>query len=575
MKKTHYAETQLIQKGVLDFSHYHTYDEIMYFLEKWGNDYPDLIEYSSSGKSFEGRDIPLVILTNKKTGKDTDKPAMLIDSNVHGMELITSESAFWMLNYLIQQYNKDESITSLIDTKALYFRIMNNPDARELTLQTPYSLYYSVRPYDDDRDGLLDEDPRDDLNDDGYVTMMRKKVGTNNGNFIQDPRDTSGRIMRRVQEGNGDWMILSEGIDNDGDGKYNEDGIGGINLSLNHPGVWKPNRRNGEFPLSEPETRGLYLFISTHHNISIIHTMHSMAADHVHSTATSEDQIFYEYFDREGKLITGYDSAGDSYDWSMERKLTNPPLFDNHLRPPVYIPDWTIKPDAFPQKEKGMLIRSTADHGYLNLGTIWYADELYAKYGNSIDYDKNGLFDDFDGLRWNDDACGGKGFIDWEKYRHPVLGDIEIGGFKLKFFGQNPLPEFLDEWCEKEAMFNIFLAQHLPQVEITTINVKPLKEKHMFNITVKYTNTGYLPTALEQAKKMNIVERDKVMLTFDSSIRHNIIVNNNNISMDWISKDEIKTAQINVKLNGVSSVKCNVHVISIRGGHKTQEIIID
>ncbi|MBT4484735.1 MAG: hypothetical protein HOC71_13780, partial [Candidatus Latescibacteria bacterium] len=547
-KKTNYIETQPLEEGVLDFKHYHTYDEIVYFLKKWEEDYPELIDYYISGKSFEGRDIPQIILTNKKTGKDTEKPAILIDANVHGMELITSESAFWMLDYLLKQYGKDDEITSLIDTKALYFRIMNNPDGRELTLQTPFCLYYSVRPCDEDGDGLLDEDPREDLNDDGFVTMMRKKMGPNNGDFIQDPRDTTGRLMRRVVDGEGDWMVLSEGIDNDGDGKYNEDGIGGINLWNNHPSVWKPNRRNGKFPLSEPETRDLFLFISTHPNISIIHTMHSMAAYHVHSTAISEDQVFYEYFDREGKQITGYDSAGDSYYWSIERRVTNPPLFDNHLRPPVYIPGHVIKRDAVPIKDQARRPRSMPDFGYWTKGIIWYQDELYAKYGNTNDYDKNGLYDDYDGLCWNDEACGGKGFIDWEKFQHPELGEVEVGGFKLKFFGQDPLPEFLEEWCQKEAMFNIFLAKHLPQIEISSIDVKPSNEKNMYDIDVSYTNTGYLPTALEQAKKMFVVGEDRVMLTFERDIQQHVHVYNNNVNMGWAGKGEKKTAHFKVKL---------------------------
>ena len=87
-KKIHYQETEPLEEGILDFKHYHTYDEIIYFLKKWEEQYPDLIDLYSVGKSYEGRDIPQVTLTNKKTGRDTDKPAILIDACTHSQEMI-------------------------------------------------------------------------------------------------------------------------------------------------------------------------------------------------------------------------------------------------------------------------------------------------------------------------------------------------------------------------------------------------------------------------------------------------------------------------------------------------------
>ena len=570
-RKTNYAETRPVQDGVLDFRHYHLYDEVIFFLKKWGKEFPDLVEYRVTGQSFEGRDIPLVILTNKKTGGDRDKPAMLIDANVHGMELVTSESAFWMLDYLLENYGSDEDITELIDRSALYFRIIHNPDGREFTLQTPYSLYYSVQPLDDDGDGLVDEDPRDDLNGDGYVTMMRKHVGPNNGDFTLDPRDTTGRLMCRVRKGEGEWMVMSEGIDNDDDGKYNEDGVGGINLTANHYGIWKKNLRDGEYPLSEPESREFFLFLTTHPNLSIIQTMHAMAGYHVHSPALPEDRGYYDYFNREAKRITGYEYAVEYPDWGFYRRLTNPPLFDNHLRPPVYIPNHVLKKGSSPDRNRAY--RPLL--GYRLFGTVYYQDELYAKYGNTKDYDGNGLYDDYDGLMWNDEACGGRGFIDWTDFRHPEFGDIEIGGFKLKFFGQGPLPDFLEDWCRKEAMFNIFLAKQLPRIEIHSVEVKASGEKNTYDIIVRVTNTGCLPTALEQAKKISIVGEDRVALEFDNNTPGQVNIINNNVTIGWIKNGEIKTVHFKVRLSGVSSVVGTVHVSSVRGGHAERVISIN
>ena len=40
-----------------------------------------LVDLYVGGKSFGGRKIFQLTVTNKKTGKDTDKPAMFIDGN--------------------------------------------------------------------------------------------------------------------------------------------------------------------------------------------------------------------------------------------------------------------------------------------------------------------------------------------------------------------------------------------------------------------------------------------------------------------------------------------------------------
>ena len=48
--------------------------------------------------------------------------------------------------------------------------------------------------------------------------------------------------MRRVPQGQGDYEMFPEGVDNDLDGRYNEDGIGGLDLHRNYPENWRPMR---------------------------------------------------------------------------------------------------------------------------------------------------------------------------------------------------------------------------------------------------------------------------------------------------------------------------------------------
>lgn len=581
-KRTQYQETKPVKEGELDFKHYHTYDEIIYFLKKWTAEYPDLLDLYVGGKSFEDRDIYQLTLTNKKTGKDTDKPAMALEGNRHAGEITAEESALWLLNYFLKNYGVDSEITHLIDTKAFYFRVRDNPDGAELYLQTAQTLRSTVHPHDDDNDGLIDEDSAKDLDGDGFIRMMRKKVDPDSGNYILDPRDPSGRLMKQVLDGEGDWKIYSEGIDNDEDGKYNEDGIGGLDLHRNYPENWRPEpgldatERSwtqpgaGEYPLSESETRSWVLFLLMHPNISIVNSMDTSVPMHLRGPSTSkseermypEDRAFFEYFDGEGKKITNYPWAGDVYNIYNTREKINRVTGDSTRPAPLF--------------------GHGPDFGYWQYGSIWYGDELWCS-GAVHDYNGDGLYDEVDAMRWNDEVLGGAGFKNWTKFNHPQLGEVEIGGFNPKFFSQNPPPQFLEEWAKKQALFNLMLAQHLPQIEITSINVTPSYQDTVYSIEVNFTNTGSLPTALEQAKLVKIVKPDRVVLEFDKELTKDkknkkveIVVPktyNKEIELDWTKKGETKTASFKVKLNGISGVKCKVHVLSSRGGHKVQEIV--
>jgi hypothetical protein len=135
------------------------------------------------------------------------------------------------------------------------------------------------------------------------------------GNLIPDPKDSTGRIMKRVPAGKGIYLSSSEGIDNDGDGRINEDGIGGLDLHRNYPENWRPETEQtgrgytqsgaGEFPLSETETRAVVNFLLGHPNISVVNSMDTSVPMHLRPPSTSpseermyaEDLAWYKIFD--------------------------------------------------------------------------------------------------------------------------------------------------------------------------------------------------------------------------------------------------------------------------------------
>jgi hypothetical protein len=488
----------------LSFDKYHSLDVIYSWLRKWAKEYPGLVDLYEVGKSFEDRPIMQITLTNKNSGKDTDKPAAFFEGGRHSGEITASECVMWMIQYLLTNYGKDTDVTHLLDTKTFYLRPLNNPDGHNLYLNTCQSNRSTVRPEDNDGDSLLDEDPPEDLDNDGMILTMRWK-DDKKGNLIPDPEDSTGRIMKRVPAGEGIYLSSSEGIDNDGDGRINEDGIGGLDLHRNYPENWRPQKEEtgrgftqggaGEFPLSETETRAVVDFLLGHPNIYIVNSMDTSVPMHLRPPSTSpsdermypEDLAWYKIFDDIGRKITGYERAGDVYNDYGEGN----PLFGHG-----------------------------PDFGYWYYGAIWYGDEIWngAKYK---DYNNDGVTDQLDIIRWDDEENDGAGFIEWKPAKHPVYGDIEIGGFDLKFFSQNPPPKHLEPWVRNEGLFNIEMTKYLPELEWDKIESKRIKvykaDSADYQLKIGIRNKGRLPTALKQAHLVKIVREDRIELEFDTT----------------------------------------------------------
>jgi hypothetical protein len=317
--------------------------------------------------------------------------------------------------------------------------------------------------------------------------------------------DSTGRILKRVPAGQGIYLSSSEGIDNDGDGRINEDGIGGLDLHRNYPENWRPQKEQtgrgftqggaGQFPLSETETRAVVDFLLTHPNVYIVNSMDTSVPMHLRPPSTSpsdermypEDLAWYKTFDDIGKKITGYEKAGDVYD---DYGGGNP------------------------------LFGHGPDFGYWYYGAIWYGDELWngARYK---DYNNDGEKNQLDMIRWDDEENDGTGFIEWKSGKHPVYGDIETGGFNPKFFSQNPPAKHLEPWIRNEAMFNIEMVKYLPGLEWANIEVKRVRTYKVdsadYQLKIGIRNTGKLPTALKQAYLVKMVRKDRIELEFDTA----------------------------------------------------------
>jgi hypothetical protein len=488
----------------LTFDKFHTADVVYTWMVRFAERYPDLVDIYEVAKSFEGRPILQMTITNKKTGKDTDKPSAFFEGNRHSGEVTSTESVMWLMQHLLENYSTNSEIARIVDTKTIYLRPVNNPDGHNLYMHTAQSNRSTVRPYDSDGDGLLDEDGPNDIDGDGVILQMRWR-DTINGTQIIDPSDPSGRLMIQAPRGTkGQYMVMSEGIDNDGDGRVNEDGIGGLDLHRNYPENWRPMASDeatgrgwtqggaGEYPLSEIETRSVVTFLLSHPNVYVVNSMDTRVPMHLRPPSTSpsdermypEDLKWYKHFDELGKSITGYTRAGDVYsDYGG-----GSPLFGHG-----------------------------PDFGYWYYGSIWYGDELWDGGRITKDYNGDGVINLIDRLMWDDQDNGGMAFKEWTPGKHPVYGDVEFGGWDPKFFGQNAPSMHLLPWAKNQALFNLEMVKHLPELEWAGIEAKKVKsykkDSADYQLNVTFKNSGKLPTALKQAHLVKIVREDMVRIT--------------------------------------------------------------
>lgn len=257
--------------GGVDWSRYYLNEETNRILEAFAELYPDLTELSSIGTSYRGADLMSMTVTNEAAGPAIEKPALYLDGGIHAAELTGSYVALYTMAHLLNDYGRDARITELLNTRTFYIRPKFNPDGSDLVLLEDQFLRSTVKPVDDDGDGTPDNDPPEDLDGDRRILWMR----------VQDPdgdlriSEQDGRIMvpRQPDDEGPFYRLVREGVDGNGDGILNNDGIGGIDMNRNFPRNWEREHIQsgaGDFPLSEPETYATVEFLNAHRNVGII-----------------------------------------------------------------------------------------------------------------------------------------------------------------------------------------------------------------------------------------------------------------------------------------------------------------
>jgi len=108
---------------------YHDYYGTMEMLNDFNGKYPDLVNVFSIGNSVLGKDIWCIRITNENNTKS--KSSCLIDGCIHGQEWEGGEACLYLAEYLLINFDVNETITHILNSSEVYIVPMVNPDGRQ------------------------------------------------------------------------------------------------------------------------------------------------------------------------------------------------------------------------------------------------------------------------------------------------------------------------------------------------------------------------------------------------------------------------------------------------------------
>jgi hypothetical protein len=247
----------------LTFDRYHTSAAINTALKNFARANPASTKLHTLARSAGGRDVLLIEIGSEVKNAKKTIPAVLVVANMEGNVPLSSEAALYLIKLILEKPDVHKDLT-------WYVLPCGNPDAAIGYFQKPLKMDpRNTTPINDDRDDQTDEDGADDLDQNGIITAMRVKDPE--GRWMPIPGES--RLMKRADWSKGEkglYKLYTEGLDNDADGEYNEDGPGGVNIGITFPHLFKFfTETGGRWSGAEEESFHLIKFTSDHREIGL------------------------------------------------------------------------------------------------------------------------------------------------------------------------------------------------------------------------------------------------------------------------------------------------------------------
>lgn len=470
---------------------YLNYEQLTELLNQLAAAHADVMQLESIGKSYADRDIWLVSLTRLSTGIAEHKPALWIDANIHSSELVSSMAALNFIQWILTS-SEDKDVQRCLDTRTIYICPRVNPDGAEWALATTPKLVRSgIRAYPY-QENMVDGLDVSDLDGDGRILSMR--IPDPHGPWKISNRDARLMVRREPTEtGGAYYRIMPEGLIRNYDGFHIPPATKSENLDFNRnfPTEWRKEQQQkgaGLYPASEPEVNALVEFVSNHPNICAGLSLHSYSGVLLRpysfkddAQMPAEDLWLYQTIGKKGEELTGYPAVSAYHDFRYHPQEVITGAMDDWLYDHYGLLAWTVELWS-PHRQAGI------------------------KMGNFIDwYREHPEEDDHKLLQWNDDQLQGEGFIDWYQFKHPQLGDVELGGWNALFSLWNPPPAQLQIEVDRLPKWLLWHTLITPKLEWCHCRATQL-EKELFQIDVAVVNSGWLPSQISQhALKNNLV----------------------------------------------------------------------
>ena len=528
----------------------------------------------------------------------TTVPSVLVTANMSGTTPVSTEAALSLATRILAD-------ASLSASRTWYIVPVGNPDAYARYFTRPlWSDPGNATPFNEDTDDQTDEDGYNDLDGDGIITQMRVKA--HDGTWV--PVEGEPRLMRRADAIKGEkgiYKLYTEGIDDDGDGQYNEDTQGGTNVNINFPHLFKSfGKRSGLYPGSTPESEALLKFAFAHPELAMVLSFGttnyllappqggrkgSMDTENIRipveigtamgidvsRTYTMDeiiefvqpmmppgmtaDESMIASFLGLGAVVNPiqedlafYNEISSAYKEYLKKKGLTEERFDPaqpdegsfemwayyQLGLPVFTMDLWGLPKPKEEKKEGSgitleALEKMSSEEFLALGeekiTAFLKEsgappQYNAKMVMGIvsggqmkpaqmaammkqmpapkKDEKKGDPKETAILAFSDKWMEGKGFVPWKTFKHPTLGDVEIGGF-VPFTDITPPAVMVDSLLDLHLPYVFELVKRLPKLAIAQVKVTE-KGGGVYQLEAWVTNEGFLPFPTAMGKRNKI-----------------------------------------------------------------------
>ncbi|NMC38112.1 MAG: peptidase [Bacteroidales bacterium] len=456
--------------------------------------YPQLCAVKSLTRTAGGRDIWLL---TAGTGNRDGKPGIVICGGIEGNHLLGQELALGFAEKLLESSSQPE-VKSILEKITFYVMPDLSPDGTERYFAaTRYESVVNALPYDEDRDFLTDEDPCEDLNNDGLITQIR--ILDPSGHYLESSINKKVMVTADLSKGEkGEYLIFSEGIDNDEDGSYNEDGEGGVNFNNNLTCNYEEFGKNsGPYPVSEPETKAVLDFLFDRFNVFAVFTFGPQ--DNLGQPMKSPEPGENDRTRRQGS--------------DEERAFRRRPTPTTHI----------LKSDELINKmvsekyheitgAKGAPAESPAPGNFMDWAYYHYGRYSFSTPGWWFPIEKSETreeaFMKFAEKNKMEDV-----FVPWTEVRHPGFDGkkVEVGGIK-PFFMINPPADTLVNLITAHYKFLIAISSLHPELEFLDIKSENVGG-NIYRLSLKVHNKGLFATCTEMGDNNMWTKIMRIVLT--------------------------------------------------------------